>query len=143
MAEPRMSFARVVAAGGPATVGVLAGLQLLDSVDGAMLVVFAPEIRDALGLTPTEIAVVAALAGVLVSLGALPLGLLGDRRRRTAIAGVCTLVWAVAAGLLGLVQSLWQIVVVRVVAGIGKANEGPIQNAILTDAYPPSGRGRI
>ncbi|GAB3430502.1 MFS transporter [Actinophytocola sediminis] len=141
--EPTMTFRRVLAVGGPATLGVLVGLQLLDSVDNVMFVVFAPEIRDSLGLSSAAVAVVGALAGVLVSLAALPLGLLADRYRRTTIAGVCTLVWAAAAGLLGMVQNLWQIVVIRILAGIGKANEGPVQNAILTDTYPPGGRGRV
>ncbi|MCX2948680.1 MFS transporter [Lentzea sp. NEAU-D7] len=137
------SLREVLATGGPATVGVLAGLQVLDSVDGVMFVVFAPEIRESLGVSTATIGVVGALAGVMVALAALPLGLLGDRHRRTTIAGVATLVWAVAAGLLGLVQHLWQAVVLRVAAGIGKANEGPIQSSLLVDAYPPAGRGRV
>ncbi|GGM86158.1 hypothetical protein GCM10011609_23190 [Lentzea pudingi] len=116
---------------------------MLDSVDGAMFVVFAPEIRESLGISTAAIGVVGALTGLMVAVAALPLGLLGDRRRRTSIAGVATLVWAVAAGVLGLVQNLWQAVAVRVVAGIGKANEGPIQSSLLVDAYPPEVRGRV
>lgn len=128
---------------GGATLGVLLGLQVLDSVDGAMFVVFAPEIRESLGLSPSAIAIVSALAGVTVSIAALPLGMLGDRHPRTVIAGVCTLAWAVAAALLGLVTTLWQAVAIRILAGLGKANEGPIQAAILTDAYPTVVRGRV
>lgn len=142
-AEGQLTLREVLAGGGRATLGVLVGLQVLDSVDNVMFVVFAPEIRASLGISSAATAVLGALAGVLVSLAALPLGLLGDRRRRTTIAGVCTLVWAAAAGLLGVVQNLWQAVAVRVVAGIGKANEGPIQVSILVDAYPPAGRGRV
>ncbi|GGP07556.1 hypothetical protein GCM10012278_35800 [Nonomuraea glycinis] len=138
-----MTFREVMSVGGRMTLGVLVGLQLLDSVDGSMFAVFAPEIRESLGITSAAIATVGALAGVMVSLAALPLGLLGDRRRRTTIAGLCTLAWAVAAGLLGLVQNLWQVAMTRILAGIGKANEGPIQMSILTDAYPPAGRGRV
>lgn len=140
---PAMTLGRVLSTGGRATLGVLMGLQVLDSIDNVMFVVFAPEIRESLGVSSAAVAVVGALAGVMVSLAALPLGLLGDRHRRTTIAGVCTLVWTAAAGALGLVQTLWQAVVVRVVAGIGKANEGPIQTSILVDAYPPAGRGRV
>lgn len=138
-----MTLSKVLSTGGRATLGVLVGLQVLDSVDNVMFVVFAPEIRESLGISSAAIAVVGALAGVMVSLAALPLGLLGDRQRRTTIAGVCTLVWAAAAGFLGTVQNLWQAVAVRVVAGIGKANEGPIQASLLIDAYPPAGRGRV
>ncbi len=138
-----MTLGEVLSAGGRSTLGVLVGLQVLDSADNVMFVVFAPEIREALGISAAAIAVVGALAGVMVSLAALPLGLLGDRHRRTTIAGLCTLAWAAAAGVLGLVQNLWQAAVIRVVAGIGKANEGPIQASLLVDAYPPAGRGRV
>lgn len=141
--EPELSFREAISIGGRATLGLLFGLAVLDSVDSAMFTVFAPDIRDSLGVGTTAIAIVGALGGVMVSLGAIPLGTMGDRYRRTAIAGICTLGWAVAAVLLGFVQSLWQLVVVRVVAGMGKANEGPIQSSLLTDTYPPAGRGRV
>ncbi len=140
---PPMTLRQVLSSGGRATLGVLVGLQVLDSVDNVMFVVFAPEIRASLGISSGAVAVVGALAGVMVAVAALPLGLLGDRRRRTTVAGVCTLVWAAAAGVLGLVQNLWQAAAVRVAAGIGKANEGPIQSALLVDTYPPAGRGRV
>lgn len=142
-ADTAPSLKQVLATGGRATVGVLAGLQVLDSVDGVMFVVFAPEIRESLGISTAAVGVVGALTGVMVALAALPLGLLGDRHRRTTIAGVATLVWAAAAGLLGLVQNLWQASAARIVAGIGKANEGPIQSSLVVDAYPPAGRGRV
>ncbi|MFD5827269.1 MFS transporter [Lentzea sp. NPDC060358] len=138
-----MTIGRVITTGGRAMLGVFVGMQVLDSVDGSMLVVFAPEISRSLGIGTEMIAALAALAGVTVAVAALPLGLLGDRRRRTTIAGVSTLVWAAAAGLLGTVQHLWQAVVLRIVAGAGKANEGPIQSSLLVDAYPPEGRGRV
>lgn len=133
---------QVFSTGGRATVGVLAGLQVVDSADGVMFVVFAPEIRESLGISTGAVGVVASLTGVMVAVAALPLGLLGDRHRRTSIVGVATLVWAAAAGMFGLAQNLWQAVAVRVVTGIGKANEGPIQSSLLVDAYPPAVRGR-
>ncbi len=141
--EPGMTFKEALSAGGRATLGVLLGLQLLDSVDNAVFAIFTPEIRESLGVSSSAVSNVGSLTGVMVALAALPLGVLGDRRRRTTIAGVCTLAWALAAALLGMVQNLWQAAAVRILAGIGKANEGPIQISILTDAYPPAGRGRV
>jgi MFS family permease len=141
--RPEMTFKEVVSVGGRTTLGVIVGFQVLDNADNAVFGIFAPEIRESLDLTSTAVTVVAALAVVMVSLAALPLGWLGDRRRRTTIAGAYTLAWAFAAGLVGVVQSFWQLALARVVAGVGKAGEGPIQISILTDAYPPEGRGRV
>ncbi|MCS7475811.1 MFS transporter [Umezawaea endophytica] len=140
---PEMAFKEVVSVGGRMTLGVVVGFQVLDSVDNAVFGIFAPEISESLGLTSTEITVVAALAGIMVALAALPLGWLGDRRRRTTIAGAYTLAWAFAAALVGVVQNLWHLVLARVVAGVGKAGEGPIQVSLLTDTYPRAGRGRV
>ncbi|MBB5960493.1 MFS family permease [Saccharothrix tamanrassetensis] len=138
-----MTTGKVLTTGGHATLGVLVGLQVLDSVDGVMLVVFAPEISRSLGIDTDAMGVLGAMAVVMVALAAVPLGLLGDRHRRTTIAGLATLAWAAAAGMLGVVQNFWQAVVVRIVAGVGKANEGPIQSSLLVDAYPSAGRGRV
>lgn len=142
-APPEMTFREVLAVGGSSTIALLFGLALIDSVDSALFTVFAPDIRKTLDIGTTAVVVIGALAGVMVSCAAIPLGSLGDRKRRTTIAGICQLGWALTACVLGFVQTAWQLVLVRIAAGIGKANQGPIQSSILADAYPPSGRGRI
>jgi ABC-type branched-subunit amino acid transport system ATPase component/predicted MFS family arabinose efflux permease len=129
--------------GGSRTVLVLSGLAVVDAADNAAFGILAPDIQDSLGLSTTVITVVAALAGFTVFLAALPLGLLGDRMRRTVIAGISTLVWAGASVLTSVAQGAFQLVVIRILSGLGKANEGPIQGALLADAYPPRGRGKI
>src|SRR3954454_19792877 len=131
------------AAGGRKTVVVLGLLAVIDSADNAGFGILAPDIQDSLGLSTTTLTVVAALAGFTVFLAALPLGVLGDRVRRTAIAGVSTLVWAAASVLTSVAQVAWQLVLIRVLSGIGKANEGPVHGALLADAYQPRGRGKI
>src|SRR5947209_6687053 len=83
--------------GGRRTILVLAGLAVLDATDNAGFGVLAPDIQTSLHLSTTTITVVAALAGFTVAIAALPLGVLGDRVRRTAIAGISTLLWAGAS----------------------------------------------
>jgi len=131
------------ASGGRKTVFVLTGLAVIDSADNAAFGILAPDIQDSLGLGTTTITVVAALAGFTVFVAALPLGVLGDRYRRTLLAGVSTLLWAAASVMTAMAQVAWQLVLVRVLSGIGKANEGPVQHALLADAYPPRGRGKV
>ena len=132
-----------LAVGGRRTVIVLSGLGVLDSAENAGFGILAPDIQDSLGLSTTVITVVAALAGFTVFLAALPMGVLADRMRRTAIAGVSTLIWAGAAVLTALAQNAFQLVLVRILSGLGKANEGPVQSSLLADAYPPRGRGKV
>ena len=142
-AAPEMTLREVLSEGGRATVAVMTGLALLDALDNAAFSVLVPDIQKSLGIGTGLLAFIGALAGFTVTFAAIPLGSLGDRGRRTLIAGVSTIVWGVAAVFTGLAQATWQLIAVRTVSGLGKANEGPIQGSILTDAYPPQGRGRI
>ena len=141
--EPEPPMSAILAVGGKRTISVLFGVALLDSIDTAAFGVLAPDIKASLGASTTTISLIAAIAGITVALAALPLGALGDRSRRTTIVGISTLVWSAASVFTGLVSAVWQMALLRGVAGIGKANEGPIQGAMLADAYPPAGRGRI
>jgi ABC-type branched-subunit amino acid transport system ATPase component/predicted MFS family arabinose efflux permease len=141
--EHEATLRETLQVGGSSLVLVLSGLAVLDAADNAGFGILAPDIQDSLGLSTTTISVVAALAGFTVFVAALPLGVLGDRMRRTAIAGLSTLLWAAASVLTAMCQVAWQLVLVRVVSGIGKANEGPVHGSLLADAYPPRGRGKI
>ena len=138
-----MPLREVVASGGRLTITVLFGLGMIDNLNNAAFNVLAPDIQETLDLSDGQIALVGALAGFTLFLAAIPLGALGDRYRRTLIAGVATGVWSIFSVLTGMVTAVWQIVATRTMTGLGQANEGPIQQAILADAYPPEGRGRI
>jgi ABC-type branched-subunit amino acid transport system ATPase component len=138
-----MPLRDVLATGGKATIAVLFGLGMVDNLNNAAFQVLAPDIQDSLGISDAGIGIIGALAGLTLFVAAIPLGVLGDRHRRTLIAAVCTGVWAVFGVLTGMVNAIWQLVAARAVTGIGQANEQPIQSALLADAYPPEGRGRV
>ena len=138
-----MPFGDVLRAGGKSTIAVMFGLGLVDNLDQAAFAVLTPDIQKSLDISTGVMGIIGALAGFTLFLAAIPLGALGDRYRRTLIASVSTAVWALAAIATGLVNGLWQMIAVRTVSGMGKANEQPIQSSILADAYPAEGRGRI
>ena len=139
-----MSLRQVIGAGGASTISVLFALGLADNlINTSAFQVLAPDIRKTFGLSDGAIGVIGALAAFTLFLTAIPLGALGDRMRRTTIAGVCTLIWSAFAVVTGAVQLVWQLVACRVMTGMGMANEQPIQSSLLADAYPPEGRGRV
>jgi ABC-type branched-subunit amino acid transport system ATPase component/predicted MFS family arabinose efflux permease len=138
-----MSLRRVLGSGGKATVGVLAGLVLVDTFDNSAFAVLGPDIQRSLHLSDLTLGVIGAIGGLLLFAAAVPLGYLGDRTRRTAVVGVCSAIWAAFAVVTGLAVTVWQLVVARILIGVGKANEQPIHSALLADAYPIQGRNRI
>ncbi len=133
---------QVVGAGGVATLGVLFGLNLVDEFDRITLTILAPDIQQTFGVSDAALTLLANVGAVAVLAGAVPLGVLGDRRRRTTIVGITSLVWAAAAALGGMTRAVWQLALTRVFNGLGKGS-GPVQASILADAYPLQGRGRV
>ncbi len=141
--DDEMSFREVLRVGGRRTVVVLTALAVVDELDRAAFAVLSPDIQRDLGLSDVSIGLVGAIGGLLLFVAAIPLGYLADRVRRTALVSVCTMLWAVAAALTGLVRGAAELVAARTVAGIGKANETPVHNSLLADAYPIAGRNRV
>jgi ABC-type branched-subunit amino acid transport system ATPase component/sugar phosphate permease len=139
-----MPLREVIRAGGATTLAVLLGLGLVDHlINISAFQVLAPDIQKTFELSDGAIGVIGAMAAFTLFITALPLGALGDRTRRTTIAGVCTIVWAAFTVFTGMVHAIWQLVAARVMTGMGQANEQPIQSSLLADAYPPQGRGRV
>jgi hypothetical protein len=101
--EEAMSLRRVVSVGGASTITVLALLNLVDEFERAALQVLAPDIQSSLGVSDTVLGVLAGLGGVMFILGAVPLGYLADRMRRTLLVSVCSLVFAAFAFATGVV----------------------------------------
>jgi ABC-type branched-subunit amino acid transport system ATPase component/sugar phosphate permease len=137
-----MPFREVIADGGWATAGVLFGLNLVDEFDRVALQILAPDIQRTFGMSDGALAFVNGIGGLFLFAGAIPLGMLADRRTRTRIIAVSSTVWSAFALLGGLTANTFQFAVTRAFNGIGKGNE-PAQRSLLADAYPLEGRGRI
>ena len=83
------------------------------------------------------------VSGYVLATGVLPVaaGRLGDifGRRRIYLAGLVTFI--VASALCGLAQNIEQLVVLRILQGIGAATMMPLTLSIITNAFPPEQRG--
>ncbi|GAC1442320.1 MAG: hypothetical protein NVSMB55_12670 [Mycobacteriales bacterium] len=138
-----LSLRATLAAGGLALVGVLSLLNLLDYAGSAALSVLGPDIARSLGLSDTGLGVVSSLAGLTFVVGAIPIGILGDRVRRTTLTAVCAAVAGLATLLTGSVQAVWQLAMARLVTGAGQASILPVNSSLLADAYPVRGRAKV
>ncbi|MHB8465759.1 MAG: MFS transporter [Acidimicrobiales bacterium] len=138
-----MPIGDVLRAGGVSLVTVLAGLVLVDNLSNSAFAVLGPNIQKTLHMSDLVLGVVGALGGLLSFSAAIPLGYLGDRFRRTALVGICSVGWAAFVMVTGAVHAVWQLVLAWGAAGLGKANEQPVHSALLADGYPIAGRNRI
>ncbi len=138
-----LGLRETVAAGGLGLLLVLSLLNLLDYAGSAALSVLGPDIQRSLGLSDTGLGVIASLAALTFVVGAIPLGVLGDRVRRTTLTAVCASTAAVATLLTGTVQAVWQLAALRLVTGAGQASILPVNASLLADAYPVRGRAQV
>ncbi len=123
---------------------VLFGLNLVDEFDIQAFSILGPEIRDAFGLTTTELASIrtaAALPGLLVPF----IGFFGDRRNRVRMSGTAAVVWGIFALATGLVPAaaLGLLYFARMGSGTAKLVNFPVHTSLLFDYYPARSRGRV
>ena len=137
-----VSLAEAVAVGGRWTIGLLFLLNVVDEFDRAALAVLGPDIQETFGISDAALGFLNGIGGVAVFAGAVPFGLLADRRRRVPLVAAATAVWSLFAGLGGMAVSALMLGGTRVVNGLGKGVT-PVHSSLLADAYPPGARGRI
>ena len=134
---------RNVGAAGLFPLGVLFGLNAVDELYQSAFNVLLPDIRDAFGLSNTTAVLVSVLAIPAAILVSLPMGFLGDRRRRVRLAGIGAGITAGAAVATALAASLWILVPGRIAGALGRSVTQPTHQGLLADWYPPKARAGV
>jgi MFS family permease len=73
---------------------------------------------------------------IVLSIAALPLGILGDLKSRRAVIAVGVALWSVTTALGALVQRFWQLLICRSLVGVGEAGYAPVAQALIADFFP-------
>lgn len=108
----------------------------LNQADRQVFNVVLPQIRDGLGLTDSDMGLIATafnlFYAVLVPLG----GIIGDRYSRKWILTLCILFWSIATMFTGWATGLISLIILRSIAtGGGEAMFGPNYNALLSEYH--------
>ena len=107
------------------------------------MAVLAPDIQDSLGVSSAVLGAIGGAFGVLFVMGGIPIAALADRRRRTPIAGACTLAYGLLSIATAAVGNAFWLFVARMGSGLAASHILPVHNSLLADAYPIKARGRI
>jgi ABC-type branched-subunit amino acid transport system ATPase component/sugar phosphate permease len=140
--DAEMSMRDVLRAGGITTLAIVFALTFVDEFENVAISILGPDIQRSLHLSDTGLTLMKAAPGFLIVLAAIPFGLVADRRSRTRLLAITSVLQSGAMLLSGLVVTAWQFGVGRALIGVGKGNY-PVATAILTDAYPVGGRTRV
>lgn len=111
-------------------------------IDRVALLTMGQAIKEDLGLTDFEFGLVSGLgfAAVYIVAG-LPLARLADTRNRVRLIALAIGIWSVFATLSGYSRSFVQLMLCRVIIGIGEAGVQPPATAVASDLYPRHQRG--
>jgi MFS family permease len=112
-------------------------------IDRQIMSLMIGPIRKDLAITDTQVSLLIGLAFALFyTLLGMPIARLADRYSRRAIVAIGIFVWCLMTSACGLSQSYLQLFVARVGVGVGEAALSPSALSLISDYFPPSGRGR-
>jgi sugar phosphate permease len=122
------------------TLLVIAGL--VNYLDRSALSIANLEIRQEMGLTATQMGGLLSAFSLAYAFSQLPIGALLDRFGARLVLGLGMFVWSVAQLAGGLVQTLQQFVVARVLLGIGEAPAFPAGAKVFSEWFAVRERGK-
>ncbi len=124
------------------TLLALAFGNFVDQGEGQALPTLFPAIRAALGLDYQALGTVSGIRNILQPLTSPVWGYLTDRFSRKWVLVIGTGIWGVWTALTGLAATYEQLLVLRVIAGLGLGCLMPATFSMLGDLFGPHERGR-
>jgi MFS family permease len=116
--------------------GLLTLINLLNYADrNVVFAVFEP-IKHDLQLSDQQLGWIGSAYIIVLSLAALPLGVLADLRSRRAVIAWGVGLWSLFTSLGGAVRSFVQLFLCRAMVGVGEAGYGPVSQALIAEYYP-------
>ena len=122
---------------------LLLAATLLNGLDSSEFTGAANVIARDLHLTINDIGMLASAFTLLITISAIPLGLLADRAKRSHVIGACLAFWSLATALTGLATNFIMLFLTRALTGIGEAGYFPAGNSLVGDVYKEEQRGKV
>jgi len=120
-----------------ALLGFLTLLNVLNFVDRHLIAALAPLLIEDLGLSRTEIGLLAGFGFVLLyTFVGLFLGLAADRWRRLPLIAAGLALWSAMTALSGWARSFVQLAIPRIFVGVGESTLTPAALSMLGDSFP-------
>jgi predicted MFS family arabinose efflux permease len=134
------------AAGGPTRARFVLLLALvlgLNSADTGAVGALADQLEQGLGISHTQLGLLATTSSIVGVVATLPVGVLADRTRRVRILVVVVAAWSVAMVAGGLATSYTWLLLSRLVLGVAVGAASPVIASLIGDLFRPADRARI
>ncbi|WP_454762260.1 spinster family MFS transporter [Caulobacter segnis] len=124
-------------AGARITLAMLCFVYVLNFLDRQLISILAKPIQDGLGVTDGQLGMITGFYFALFyCFIAIPVGWLADRTSRVKVLALACALWSGATAACGMVGNYGQLVVARMMVGIGEAGGVPPSYAIISDSFP-------
>jgi predicted MFS family arabinose efflux permease len=121
--------------------GLLLLVYAINFVDRQIVAILAEPIKRDLGLSDTQLGLLAGPAfAVFYALAGLPMAWLADRYNRAHVISGAMALWSAMTALCGFTANFGQLLLARVGVGIGEAGSTPASHSLLADYFPPERR---
>jgi MFS transporter, Spinster family, sphingosine-1-phosphate transporter len=115
----------------------------LNQVDRFALGLLLQNIKLDLKLTDTQLGFLSGIAcSLFYALMGVPIARWSDRGNRVTVLSVTCAFWSIAVACSGLVFGFFQLLLTRVLAGIGEAGCMPVSHSLIADEFEPHERPR-
>src|SRR2546427_803158 len=115
--------------------GLLTLINLLNYTDRNVIFALFEHVKRELALSDQQLGWLGSAYVVVLSLAALPLGVIGDLRSRRAVIAFGVGLWSAFTALGAAVHRFWQLLVCRSLVGVGEAGYGPAAQALIAEFY--------
>jgi MFS family permease len=122
-------------------IGVLTVIYVSNFLDRQILSILMQPIKEDMQLSDTALGFLSGIAFALfyATLG-IPIARLADKNSRVTIITVCLTLWSFMTALCGLAQNYWQLLIARILVGVGEAGGGPSSHSLIADFVPMRNR---
>ena len=118
-------------------------ISALSVIDRTAMLTLGGAIKKDLQLSDMQFGLISGVGiALFYAILGLPLARLADTRSRVKMVSIAVAVWSVFATLVGLSRGFLQLMICRVIVGVGEAGVQPPTISVISDLYPPSKRGR-
>jgi predicted MFS family arabinose efflux permease len=120
----------------------LSAVYVLNFLDRSLLGILAKPIEDSLHISDGQLGLIAGLYfAFFYCFIAIPIGWLADKTNRVNVLSLACAIWSAATAFCGIAATYPQLVLARMLVGVGEAGGVPPSYALITDYFPPGRRG--
>jgi predicted MFS family arabinose efflux permease len=120
---------------------VLCAIYGVNYIDRQVVAILLESIKAEFGVSDSLLGLLSGPAFALfyATMG-IPIAIAADRRSRVRIISICLTLFSLTTLLCGLAVHFWQLLIARLLTGVGEAGTGPASQSIISDLYPPGER---